>query len=188
MSFVRVGIGTVDTAYIVFHIVAAFFEQFKVMIALEGRDGITDEFMVEGRDKGDKIVFERVANPFFEDIAVDTLTCTVSGVKIRCDKLNTSDSYRWRELEVEHVFETTKVCPKMGKVDVHHLMGRMDSSVCSPRPFRNGSDLEALEGYGERSYDRIGGGGLLLRTHERRTVVAQGDLGTVQKRLPTRRL
>lgn len=107
ISLMGVGICAVDTADIMVHIVAAFFEEFKVVIPRKSSDRIGNELAVEGWDEGDKVVFERVADPLFEQVAIDPFSCAVSGMEFVGNKFNTADTDGGGELQVEHVGEAS---------------------------------------------------------------------------------
>lgn len=188
VSFVRVSIGTIDDTGVVFQIVAAFFEEFKIMGSDKTADRIGNRFTVEMGDKRDEVVFEGIDFVFFDDVAVYTALGAVTGMKIVVRKFDPLYPHSVRELDIEHLFEPLQVAPKLGNIDMDNLMSGVNPSIGTAGGFWGGGDFEAMEDGNEMPHDRVIGVGLLLGTHKRRAVVAQGYFDTAQKRLPTRRL
>ena len=188
MSFVSVGVGAVDDADEMFHVGAAFFEQFEIVGSLEAFDRVNDRGAVKRGDEGDEVVFERVAEPFFDNVAVDPFAGAVAGMEVMVDEFDAPDADGRGKVEIEHLFQPRKIGPVVRQVQMHHLMGRVDAAVGTAGAFWESVDAQAPQRDDERSDDGFGCRGLLLGTHKRRAVVAHRDFDAVQKRFPTRRL
>lgn len=169
-------------------IAPAFFEEFKIMGSDKALDRIDDDFTIDFRQKGDKIILKRVRLIFFDDIAVDTPLGTVSRVEIIIYPFDTLDPYGGGELDVEYLFKSLQIIPKLGEIDMDHLMCGMNTAIGSTRGFWCGGDFESMKYSDQMSHDSVVGIKLLLRTHKYRAVITQGDFDSAQNRLPTRRL
>ncbi len=187
-SLVAVGVGAVDDANVMFHVGAAFFEQFEIMGPLEALDRVNNRVAVKGGDKGDEVVFERVAASLFDHVAVDPFAGAVAGMEVIADEFDALNADGRGKVEIEHLFQPRKIVPVVRKIQMHHLMGRVDAAVGSSRAFGESVDAQTPQRDDERSDDGFGRRGLLLGTHKRRAVVAHRDFDAVQKRFPTRRL
>lgn len=188
VPFVRVGIGTVDDAGMVVKIVTAFFKKLEIVGSDETADRIVDRIAVEARDESDEIVLERVAEPLFDDVAVDTPFGAVAGMKIVCYEFDPLYPHGRGELNIEHFLQTVQVGPKIGKIDMDDLVGGVNAAVGPSRGFRGSGDFKPMQYGDEMPHYGVIGIRLLLRAHKRRAVVAQRYFRTAQKRLPTRRL
>jgi len=102
VPFVRVGIGTVDDAGMVFQIIAAFFEKLEIMGSDETPYRITDRVTLKARDERDKVILKRIAKPLFDDVSVDPAFGTVAGMKVVIHKLDPLYPHGRGELNVEH--------------------------------------------------------------------------------------
>jgi len=69
-----------------------------------------------------------------------------------------------------------------------HLSRGVNAAIGASGSFWGGGDFKPMQYGNEMPHHGIIGVRLLLRSHERRAVVAQCYFNTAQKRLPTRRL